>query len=99
MAKKFSEKTNQSTETLTIGKIIRSYRKANKIRQADLAMQLKISQSYMWDLESDRSPLTPQKASELAQALGQSEKLFIQLAIQDQLNRKGFQYKVDLQEN
>ncbi len=83
---------------LTLGKAIRAVRMCDEISQGAFAKQLKVTQAYLSDLENDRKSVSPQKAAQIAQLLGQSEKQFIRLAIQDDLNRKGFHYEIEIHE-
>jgi len=83
---------------LTLGKTIRSIRLCDDITQGDFAKRLKVTQSYLSDLENDRKEVSPQKAAEFAQILGYSKKQFIRLAIQDGLRRKGLNYDIDVRD-
>lgn len=83
---------------LTLGKAIKAIRLCEEIKQRDFAKTLSLTQSYLSDIENDRKEVSPQKAAELAEALGQSEKQFIRLAVQDTLRRKGFHYEVEIRD-
>lgn len=83
---------------LTFGKAIKALRLCEEIKQGDFAEMLKVTQSYLSDIENDRKEVSPQKAAEIAKILGHSEKQFIRLAMQDTLRRKGFHYDIELRD-
>ena len=83
---------------LTLGKAIRAIRLCDNIKQIDMAKQLKITQSYLSDLENERKEVSPQKADSFARVLKQSEKQFIRLAIEDALERQGFHYSIEVRD-
>jgi transcriptional regulator with XRE-family HTH domain len=57
---------------------------------------LQVTQSYLSDLENNRKKISLQKAAEFAKILGQSEKQFVRLAVQDSLARPGLNYQVNI---
>src|SRR3990167_3882027 len=83
---------------LTLGKAIRAIRLCDEIKQGDFAAMLKITQSYLSDLENDRKEVSPQKAENFEKFLRQSEKQFIRLAVQDALRRKGLNYDIEIRD-
>jgi len=93
--KKLNDITGAS---LTLGKAIRAIRLCEEIKQGEFADTLKVTQSYLSDLENDRKEISPQKAAQFADTLGQSKKQFIRLAIQDGLRRKGLCYEIDIKD-
>lgn len=84
--------------TLTLGKAIRAIRLSDEQKQGDFAKKLKVTQSYLSDLENDRKEVSPQKAAQFAKILQQSEKQFIRLALQDALHRQGFNYEIEVRD-
>ena len=83
---------------LTLGKAIKSIRLCDEIKQGDFARKLGVTQSYLSDLEHDRKEVSPLKAAEFSVILGQSEKQFLRLAMQDGLRRKGFDYDIEIRD-
>ncbi|MDF1756688.1 MAG: helix-turn-helix transcriptional regulator [Legionellaceae bacterium] len=81
---------------LTFGKMLKSIRLCDEINQGEFAKLLKVTQSYLSDLENNRKEISPKKAAEFARILGHSEKQFIRLAIQDSLERQGLHYAIDV---
>jgi transcriptional regulator with XRE-family HTH domain len=83
---------------LTLGDAIKAIRLCDEINQGEFAKTLKVTQSYLSDLEKNRKEISPRKAAELADVLGQSKKQFIRLAVQDALARQGLNYEVDIKD-
>ena len=81
---------------LRLGKAIRAIRLCDEIKQFDFANTLKVTQSYLSDLENNRKEVSPQKAAKFARILKQSQRQFIRLAIQDALARQGLNYEVEI---
>ena len=59
-------------------------------------MILGISQSSLCDLEKGRKVPSPSRAVSIAQTLGVSENLWVQVALQDQLDEQGLNFKVSV---
>lgn len=88
---------NQITDgPLTLGKAIKSIRLCDNYKQGEFAKKLKVSQSYLSDLENDRNEVSPQQAMKFAHILKQSKSQFIRLALQDALARQGLKYEVEV---
>lgn len=81
---------------LSLGKAIKSIRLSDDFKQGEFAKKLGVTQSYLSDLEHERKEVSAQKSAEFARILGQSEKQFIRLALQDALVRQGFRYEIDI---
>jgi transcriptional regulator with XRE-family HTH domain len=60
------------------------------------AKKLKMSVTYLNDLEKGRKFASPEKAAEYARILQMSEKLYVQLAIQERLDRAGIKMRVEI---
>jgi len=83
---------------LTLGKAIRAIRLSEGHKQGDFAKKLKVTQSYLSDLENDRKEVSSQKALQFARILKQSKKQFVRLAIQDTLHRQGINYDIEVRD-
>ena len=83
---------------LTLGKAVRAIRLSEGKKQGDFAKRLKVTQSYLSDLENDRKEVSSQKALEFARILKQSKKQFVRLALQDALRRQGIHYEIELRD-
>ncbi|WP_119343522.1 helix-turn-helix transcriptional regulator [Facilibium subflavum] len=84
---------------LTLGKAIWSIRMCEEVSQAEYADRLGVSKQYLSALENDRKTVSVKQAQKFAQILGQSDKVFIELALQDLLDRNHIHYSVDLHDS
>ena len=83
---------------LTFGQLLESHRLCEEMSQREFAEELGISASSLCDLEKGRKIPSISRATSIATALGVSVKLWVQVAIQDQLNRENLDYKVSIGE-
>lgn len=90
------EKT--SKKKLTLGSALWSIRMGDEITQAAFSKKLGISRQYLCDLERHRRRLSPEMAAQFAKKLGYSEKQFVRLALQEELDQAGLPFHVDLDE-
>lgn len=81
---------------LTIGNVLWSIREADGITQTNFAKQLQISRQYLCDLEHGRRGISPKMAAAFAIQLGYSQAQFVRLAIQDELNRAGLHFDIQI---
>lgn len=81
---------------LTFGKLLEAYRKSEELSQKEFAQLLGISQSSLCDLEKGRKIPSPSRAYNIANALGVSENLWVEVSLQDQLNEQGIELKVSI---
>jgi antitoxin HigA-1 len=81
---------------LTFGDMVHSLRLCEEISQIELARKLGISRSHLCDIEKGRTLVSPLKAIEYAKILNKSKVLFVQMALQDQVNSVGEPYIVEL---
>ncbi len=81
-------------EEMSFAMLLRSIRTRDKLTQKTLANKLGVSVSHISDLENGRKFVSVERASEFAKKLGESEKFFIMLALQDQLTNADLDYEV-----
>ena len=84
-------------EKLTLGLFIRSIRQGEELTQVDFAKTLGISKQALCDIEHGRKPVSPKKAAEYADLLGYSRRQFVQLCLQDILDRDKLGLIVDVE--
>lgn len=99
---KMTQKTLAKIEKITggklsLGKLIWAIRKGEELTQVEFAEQLGISKQHLCDIEHSRKAISPKLAAVYAIKLGYSEKQFVRLALQDQLDRAGLHFNVDIQ--
>ena len=100
-----TKKTNQTLEfledlmgeKLTFGLYIKSIRQGEELNQVKFAKSLGISKQALCDIEHGRKSISPKKAAEYADILGYSRRQFVQLCLQDILDRDELGLKVDIE--
>jgi transcriptional regulator with XRE-family HTH domain len=81
---------------LTFGEALESYRLGEGISQAEMAKKIGIKPQSLCDLEKGRRIPTPQRAAKVAQVLGEPEKFWIKLALQDELRKYHLNFNIEL---
>lgn len=84
---------------MTLGNMLCSIRECEEMSQADFAKLLHISRQYLCDIEKGRRAVSAKAAAEFADILGYSAMQFIRLALQDELDRNGFHFDVEIHEH
>ncbi len=79
---------------LTFGSAVRAARDLVGISQAELARRLGVGRQSVCDIEKGRALVSVEKAAKFAEALEHNEKLFIRLALQDQVVKAGLKLKI-----
>ena len=79
---------------LSLGKFLQAIRLGEEISQAEFASQLGISRSHLCDIEKGRKLVSPERAAIFAKILKYSSEQFVRLALQDQVEKAGFKFKV-----
>jgi len=91
-----TEKLEKEYGQLTFGRALWAYRKGEEMTQTELSRFLGISSSSLCDLEKGRTIPTVRRAARIAKQIGQSEKIWVQLAVQDSFVDAGLNYKVSV---
>ncbi len=81
---------------LSFGEAVRAVRDLNGISQAELARLLGVGRQSVCDIEKGRALVSVEKAAKIAKALNHNEKLFVRLALQDQVLRAGLKLKISV---
>jgi transcriptional regulator with XRE-family HTH domain len=82
---------------VNFGKLLESYRLSSELTQKEFAKILGISASSLCDLEKRRKVPSAGRAARIAKKLKLSVKLFIEIALQDQLESEGLgEFKVSV---
>ena len=93
-AVKFLEKLTGGP--LTMAKLLNAIRQGEEMSQVEFAKKLGISRSNLCDIERGRRYISSELAEKFAEILGESKEQFIRIALQDQLNRSGLRYLVNI---
>ena len=83
---------------LTFAKVLEAHRLGEEISQKDFAKLLGISQQSLCDLEKGRKIPSAERASKIAEKLGEPSDFWIKLALQDMLRVQHFNFEVSLSE-
>jgi transcriptional regulator with XRE-family HTH domain len=81
---------------MTFGNLLLSIRQCEEMSQVDFAKKLDISRQYLCDIEQGRRTVSSNMAAEFAVKLGYSPLQFIRLSVQDELNKHGFKFDVEI---
>lgn len=76
----------------TIGMLIRAYRTTNDLTQAQLARKLKVTVSYVSDLENDRKEISLKQAKEIAVKLGDPVRLYLRIWMEQKALEAGVDF-------
>ena len=82
---------------VTLGSLIEAIRLGEAMTQPEFAKRLSISKSHLNDIEKGRKSVSSERAARFARALGYSEKRFVKLALQGQLDQSGLKFRVELE--
>ena len=92
----FEKDMEKERGPLTFGRLLESHRKCEELTQEELGKIIGLSRGNICDLEKGRKIPSAKRAYALAKALGMSGKLWIEIALQDQLRENNFDYKVSV---
>lgn len=84
------------TGPITFGSMMLSIRKSEDWTQAEMARMLEISDKHLSDIENERRSVSPSRAAQWASDLGYSQVTFVELALQNLLDKEGIDFKVSL---
>lgn len=83
---------------LTMGNMLTALRQCEELSLNIFARRLKISPANLSDIEKGRKMVSPERAARFAKALGLCEAQFIEVAVQDELNKQGLdRYRVKIE--
>ena len=84
-------------EPLTFGSMLESIREADGYSLATMAKKLGVARGHVCDIEKGRRGVSPERAAKWAKKLGYPIALFVQLALQAQLDEAGIKMRVALE--
>lgn len=76
----------------TFGQMLEAQRLGEEMTLKEFSKILGMSASSISDLEKGRKIPSPSRAAKIAKKLGVSEKLYVEIALQDQLNHEGLEH-------
>jgi len=90
------ESLNKKLGSITVGIFLRSWRESEENTQQEFAKILNMSSANLCDIEKGRKGVSPQKAAEIAEIIGYSPTVLIELALKEQLKDAGLAYEVTI---
>ena len=82
---------------LTVGNLLHSLRKSEEMSQVEFAKKLGISKQTLCDIEKERTAVSSARAARFAKKLKFPPAFFIQMALQEELNREGIRLSVKVE--
>lgn len=82
-------------KSLTFGQTVRAYRMAEELSQIDAAEKIGISKQQLSDYENGRKLPSPEKAYQIAKALGMVPEGLVLQVINEQLRKSKIPLQVD----
>ncbi len=82
---------------LTFGRVLKAHRLGEGMSQVEMAKILKISKQSLNDLEGGRTLPSISRAADIAKKIGMMEVGFVQLALQDHLDREHLNFRISLE--
>lgn len=83
-------------EKMTFSNLLWSIRECEEMSQVEFAKILEISRQYLCDIERGRRTVSAKMAANFAFKLGYSPLQFVRLAIQDDLDKSGLHFDIQI---
>ena len=81
---------------LGIGEFIHTWRSSEEMSLRDFGKRVGMSVANLCDIEKGRKGVSPEKAEQIAKAIGVPPALLVRLAIEESLRAAGLKYRVDV---
>lgn len=94
--KKASDLLKKEVGAVSFGTFLKASRTSMELTQSEMAKKLGVSTSIVCDIEKGRQLVSPVLALKISKKAGLSEKLSVQLCLQDQLNKAKIKMKVEV---
>ena len=82
--------------TLTVGDFLHTWRTSEELSLREFGKRLGISVANLCDIEKGRKGVSPEKAEQIAKAVGVPPALLVRLSIEESLRAAGLKYQVDV---
>lgn len=80
----------------SVGRVLKAFREADEVPQAEFARWLGISRANLCDIEKGRKQVSLERAAKFAKVLGLPAELLVQYAIEEQLRAAKLKFKVEV---
>ncbi len=87
---------NRRLGSMNLRSFLLSWRMAEGLSQKEFSDLIGISPANLCDIEKGRKGISPKKASEIAATIGYSEKVLVELALKELLEREGLDWNITL---
>ena len=81
---------------LTVGEFLHTWRVSEEMSLADFGKVVGMSVANLCDIEKGRKGVSPEKAEQIANAIGVPHALLIRLSIEESLRAAGLKYTVEI---
>ena len=81
---------------LTVGEFLHTWRVSEEMSLADFGKLVGMSVANLCDIEKGRKGVSPEKAEQIAKAIGVPRALLIRLSIEETLRAAGLRYTVEI---
>lgn len=81
---------------LRIGEFVHTWRTSEEMSLKDFGKRVGMSVANLCDIEKGRKGVSPEKAEQIAKAIGVPPALLIRLAIEESLRAAGLKYSVEV---
>jgi transcriptional regulator with XRE-family HTH domain len=81
---------------LTVGELLYSWRMSEEMSLKDFGKRLGMSVPNLCDIEKGRKGVSPEKAEQIAKAIGVPSALLVRLSIEESLQAAGLRYTVEI---
>ena len=81
---------------ITVGEFLHTWRESQEMTLKDFGKKLRLSVANLCDIEKGRKGVSPEKAEQIAKALGVPPALLIRLALEEALQAAGLKYKIEV---
>ena len=81
---------------LTVGEMLHSWRASEELSLKEFGGLIGMSVANLCDIEKGRKGVSPEKAEQIAKAIGVPPALLIRLSIEESLKAAGLRYQVEI---
>ena len=81
---------------LTVGEFLHTWRISEEMSLKDFGKRIGMSVANLCDIEKGRKGVSPEKAEQIAKAIGVPAGLLIRLSIEENLRAAGLKYTVEI---
>lgn len=80
----------------TLRAFLRDWRLTHEMSQTEFARMVEMSRANLCDIEKGRKGVSPEKAAKIAEIVGYSVHVLVEMAIEEQLEASGLRFSVSL---